>query len=30
MPTAEAFGLTGEDTTIYNAIVQVYNPKTDV
>lgn len=28
MPTAEAFGLTGEDTTIYNAIVQVYNPKT--
>lgn len=28
MPTSEAFGLTGEDATIYNAIAQVYNPKT--
>lgn len=27
MPTAEAFGLIGEDTIIYNAIAQVYNPK---
>ena len=27
MPTAEAFGLTGEDAIIYNAIAQVYNPK---
>ena len=27
MPTAETFGLTGEDAIIYNAIAQVYNPK---
>lgn len=27
MPTAEVFGLTGEDAIIYNAIAQVYNPK---
>lgn len=27
LPTAESFGLTGEDGIIYNAIAQVYNPK---
>ena len=26
MPAAEAFGLTGEDAAIYNAIARVYNP----
>lgn len=27
MPAAEAFGLTGEDAAIYNAIARVYNPE---
>lgn len=28
MPSAEVFSLTGEDAVIYNAITEVYNPKT--
>lgn len=28
MPSAEVFSLTGEDAVVYNAITEVYNPKT--